>query len=368
MKPRLWIPAALLLSSLACVSPCSFLESGQDALEKAGDVATQVSELAVELEGLEELSELEELEELEPSSGDEEGATDEDQSALGFEADALSQLDSYRVRTAVRWIGSDAGEEDYVIEQEHTRDPLAHRVTIQGEQGDVEMVEIGDATWMCGDGSCVQTGGGEAFLQSTLEGLTLDEDELVADQDATYVTREEVNGIQAEHYSLDPSAAGAILLARGQITDAEADVWIADTAGLPRIVVRYRVSWEETRDGVDGSAEYHYDLYDINAPSIQIEPPEGASPGPAEDIPSYEGATDVTSMEGFLTFSTTDDGQTVAEFYRTELPAHGWMNETDDDLGQTISQEWSKDGRALSLIISEGDEETSVVISEEEAE
>ena len=370
MRLKLWIPAALLmLSSLACVSPCSFLEGGQGALEKAGEVATQVSELAVDLEGLEELPELLEQEEAEepgPVSGDEDDITEEEQSALEVEADALSQLDAYRVRTVVRWDGSDDGDEDYVIEQEHTREPSAHRVTIQGGDGDVEMVEIGDATWMCGDGNCVQTEAGEAFLQASLEGLTLDEADLVADQNATYVSRETVNAVEAEHYSLDPNAAGAFLLARGQITDAQADAWIADEANLPRLVVRYRVSWKETRDGVDGTAEYHYDLFDINSSSIQIVPPEGASTELAEDIPAYEGATDVTSMEGFVTFATSDDVQTVAEFYRSELPSEGWAIESDDDLGETVSQEWSKNGRTLGLIISGGDGETSVVTTEEE--
>ena len=354
MRPKVWIPVALLLlSSLACVSPCSLLGGGQNPLEKAEEVATQISELA------------EELEEPEPVLGDEEESPEEGQSAFEVDSDALSQLDTYRVRITTRWDGSDGGAEDYIIEQEHTRQPPAHRVTIKGEQGDVEMVEIDDTTWMCGDGSCVQTEGGEAFLQSSLEGLTLDESDLVADENATLVGEEEVNGIQTEHYSLDPNAADAILLSRGQVTDAEADVWIADAGDLPRFVARYRVSWKETRDGVDGSAEYHYDVYDVNAPSIRIEPPEGASAGPAEDIPAYEGATDITRMGGFITFTTSDDVQTVAEFYRNELPAQGWTSESDADQGQAVSQEWTKDGRALSLIISGGEGETSVVITEQ---
>ena len=355
MRPKVWIPVALLLlSSLACVSPCSYLGAGQSPLEKAEEVATQISEIA------------EELEEPEPVSGEEEESPEEGQSALEVESDALAQLESYRVRTTTRWDGSDGGAEDYTIEQEHTRQPPAHRVTIEGGERNVEMVEIGDTTWMCGDGSCVQTEGGEAFLQSSLEGLTLDESELVADENATLVGGEEVNGIQTEHYSLDPNAADAVLLSRGQVTDAEAGVWIADAADLPRFVVRYRVSWKETRDGVDGSAEYLYDVYDVNVPTIRIEPPEGASAGPPEDIPDYEGATDVTRMEGFITLTTSDDVQLVAEFYRTELPIQGWTSERDDVQGEAVSQEWSKDGRTLSLIISGGDGETSVVITEQQ--
>lgn len=70
-------------------------------------------------------------------------------------------------------------------------------------------------------------------------------------------------------------------------------------------------------------------------------------------------------MEGMTSFETEDAVADVAEFYRNGLAAGGWTLESDDEFGAMVQQEWTKEGRALSLMVSEDDDVTSVLITVE---
>jgi hypothetical protein len=344
VKSKLWIALVLLvLASLACS-----LGGGAGDTEPEGEApeAPPAGE--------------------EGTASEEEEPAGEEGTAPEVDPDALTGLDSYRVRMVTQWTPEGGTPESFVMEQEHTREPAAQRLVMESGEGDsLEWVQIGDMAWYCSGGTCAQTQQSEEDLAGTFgEGMAFDPVDFSSDSEFEYLGEETVNGIRTRHYSLVLDALEAAMLAQGDVSDVAGASWIADEAGLPTFVVRFTMSWTETRGEQVGTTEWSYEVYDVNT-SITIEPPEGAAEM-AEDVPVYPGATDLFTMEGLTTFSTPDDVTTVADFYRTELAAQGWTNESDDEMSGMINQAWSKEDRTLNLMISpaeEGGEGSSVFIT-----
>lgn len=344
MKYRLWAPLVLLvLASLAC-SLGGGAGGGEEATPAPGEEGGVVET---------------------PATGGE-GATTEAEPGLEVDADALSGLSSYRARWEMRWTPEGGSPEIWTIEQEETREPDAKRIvmtTFTADAGEqvMEMVEIGDTSWLCSGGECIQTQQTEEEAAAAFgEGMSFKPEDFTAGADYRYVGHDTVNGMSTRHYVLTVTPASAAILAQGEVSDVQADVWVADEAGLPAFVARFAISWHETRDDQSGVSEWSYEIYDVNAP-ITIEPPEGAA-GMPEDIPAYPGATGLTIMGEMISFTSTDSVATVAEFYRTQLPGMGWALDSDDTLGDMVNQSWSKDGRTLNLMISTQDSGSSVLL------
>jgi len=362
MKSRIWLPLIILvLSSLAC-SVCGTagkaIQLGRDAATVASDAATTVGEGAIATIVAET------SDEAEPESESEEPGAD-DESIPQVDADAMSEFDSYRVRVVSHWTPEVGDAEGMTMEQAHTRSPAAQQFIIDmGEDVQTEFVQIGDQAWYCSGGSCTQTAADAEELATGFgDSMALDPSDVTKDADAKFVVRESMNGVQTRRYALDVSEAQAAILSQGDMADLQSNVWIADEPGLPAYTARFEMSWIETRDGETGKSEFFYDVYDVNA-SFTIDPPEGAeSSGLPDDVPPYPNTEDVFSMEGMTTFNSADSVQTVADFYRDALPAQGWTDETDEELGDMVNQVWKKDERTLNLMVSPSDEGSSVMLS-----
>jgi len=375
MKRRSWIPIiVLVLASVAC----SLFGRAGEAIEMGKEAATRVADLATEVGGeglatlVPELSEeatpdLEAAPEESSGGGEDEGQPEDEGAGPEIDEDALDGLDSYRTRFTVEWTPEEGEGEDeaFALEQAHTRNPRAQRMTMVGmfEDESMEIVQIEDKSWMCSGGSCTQMAADPEELASSFTDAALfDPYDMVDDAGTKFVGRETVNGLQTRRYQLDLEPMRTAYLAQGDISDPEGDVWVVDEAGLPKMAVRLVMSWKEVRDGVTGRAGYTYEMYDINEP-FTIEPPEGAADsGLPEDVPAYPNARETFSMEGMTSFETDDPVADVAEFYRNGLAAEGWTVESDDEMGALVQQEWTKDGRVLNVMVSEDDDVTSVMI------
>ena len=279
-------------------------------------------------------------------------------------SDALAGLDSYRLRITWRWTPQGGEPEAFLFEQEETRDPPAQRFVMSDPEGgdQMEWVQIGDTTWSCFGGSCVQSQENPEEAASGFgEPMAFEPEEFIG-SDYRYAGKETVNGISARHYVISLSPAQIAAFAQGEVSDVQAEAWIADEADLPSFVIRYVLRWTGTREGNAGEGEFVYEIYDVNTP-ITIEPPEGATTGLPEDLPAYPNAQDLMSMQGMITFSTPDELETVAEFYQAQLPAMGWTMESQNDMGGMVMQSWTKDGRSLELMISPGEGGTSVMLT-----
>lgn len=271
----------------------------------------------------------------------------------------LENLNSYRSRFVVRQTVEGGATETVTMEVEETREPAARRMVFTMEGGDnpgtMEMVQIGDTTWMCSpDSGCIltQTSGEESTGFG--EGILFKPEEF-ASADYVYVGRDTVNGVSSRHYSLNLTPEMMAGMVQGTVTAAKADVWVADASGMPAYVTRFTASWEgKTEDGKNITGDWAWDIYDVNKP-ITIQPPEGASTWP-EDIPVYPGATDKGMLGSLMMFSSADPAGDVAEFYRNEMPRLGWTAGEEGALGDIITQEWTKGDRKVSLMITPKDE------------
>lgn len=374
MKFKLWMVLALLMvASLACSlggAAEKAAEVGEEAVTKVSEMATEVGEeVATQApeEGSEEGGAAEgTTEEPTEESAEESGESGEDASLLEVDPNALEGLNSYRLRIVTQLVMEDGTTEGMTMEQEYTRDPAARRfVTIGGEEGSMEWVQIGDQSWICFDDSCTQTQADVEELTSGFgEGLEVEPSDFATDSNTRFVGKETVKGIRTRHYAFDLDEMESIVPSQGETSESQGDVWIADEADLPSFMVRFAVTWKEARDGNEGSGEFSYEIYDVNAP-ITIEPPEAASElGFPDDVPIYPEAAEMFNMEGMITFSVPDDVAAVADFYRAQLADQGWNLEDDTQLGDMVSQSWSKAERVLELMISpEDDGGTNVMIS-----
>ncbi|MGD1995427.1 MAG: hypothetical protein PVH62_01495 [Anaerolineae bacterium] len=304
-----------------------------------------------------------EAEPTQPPSTEGEGGATEEAPPPEIAPDALSGLNSYRARSVWSWTPESGTPQSVEIQQEGTREPAALRFTMTSEGETIEWVQIGDTSWICSGGTCIQSQQSEdEFISQFGEGFLLEPSDLVPDSDYRYVGGETINGVRTRHYVLSFSPAVLMAMTQGEITEVDSEAWIADEAGLPAFTVRFTLSWRGTQEGAAGTGEYSYEVYDVNSP-LTIEPPEGAGAGMPEDVPSYPGATDLTIMGENIVFSAPDDIAAVAGFYRTELAALGWTNQSDEELAGMINQTWSKAGRSLTLMISPDDGGSSVLIT-----
>ncbi len=292
------------------------------------------------------------------------GQPPQDEGAPQVDEDALAGLDSYRARIEWEWAPVDGETEHMRIEEEATRDPSAQRYVLYADEEEpTEWIQIGDTTWMCGpEGDCIQMtmdAGAALFGEGMLDAFTL----YSGAEEYEFIGQEMVNGINSRHYRLNLSTLVEELISQSDVSDMEADAWVADDPSLPTFVVRFTMFVEA--EGEDaGEWTYSWEIYDVNAP-ITIEPPEDVA-GMPEDLPEYPNAQDMMVMGTMVMFTTPDDVDAVAEFYSTGLSELGWTLDSDESMSGMVLQVWTREGSSLQVMISPGDGETSVTLILEE--
>lgn len=81
------------------------------------------------------------------------------------------------------------------------------------------------------------------------------------------------------------------------------------------------------------------------------------------DLPIYPKASDLTQNEYIMMFTTPDQTDRVADFYRIEMNKLGWSLDDHSDNAGTITQTWHKDSVSLTVLIMTQDNATRVMIS-----
>jgi len=222
-----------------------------------------------------------------PESGGEEPASPPESGGAAPEIAGLDSLDSYRLHITWRVQNEDGSEAaEMTITEEWIKEPPAtHLVMSRSEGGSeetpfMEMITIGDTTWMkMGDTWMQMESGEEEDFSDAWSGLTTDVGGW------TPAGEETVNGVHCKHYTSgdetsitvpDPKEGGTVTVR------VQGEAWVADQAGLPPVTVRERTQIEGgffplpvpgAPSGETGIVYLEYDVTDINA-SITIEPPE----------------------------------------------------------------------------------------------
>lgn len=364
---------ALMLVSVSCGLIGRVTERLQGEYEKVDEVVATVEEMA---------SEASEEEETESSSVEEKTAEDEpaaesaeDEEALPDVADdALSQLDTYRMRFEWSLEKADGSTESLTMEQAATREPEAQQFLIGSAGESIEYIQIEDQVWIRY---------GEEWMQSSSEttgdfaeefgsGLMDESDWIdeVEDEDYEYLGKEDINGIQARHYRTSYNESWLGLLGEegpDDIDQGTADVWITNENNLPAFVVRFEVEIKGTADNEAITGRLSQEVYDVNT-NFTIEPPaDVASGGLPEGVPLYPEAEGLTTFGTMTTFTVGDGVETVNEFYVEALEGAGWVQEEGSSMATDMmaTSTWTKDGETLTLNIveSEEGEGTQVVVT-----
>ena len=253
---------------------------------------------------------------------------------------------------------------------EFVREPPAQRLVFsgtgdEGEQGTMEMIQIGDTSYFRGDeGQWLAAQSADAATETL--GTFWQPEDFFDEGQAKLVGRETVNGMKTKHYHYKQEAwLGAFALGVSNVKEAESDIWVSEEYGayvkaLVRIV-------GEKEDGTRVTVEFGSEVTDINS-DIVITAPEGvAKPGLPDDIPAMEGATEMNAFGTMVSYQIAKPVDEVIDFYEEQMKANNWEIEEVFAPGM---MDFTKDGRSAKVMINEGDTEgvTSVVIMTGEEE
>ncbi len=223
-----------------------------------------------------------------PAEGETPEATAE--GGVEFSPSALQDLDSYRytVELSIEGLGEEVeGFEGAMgMSQEGAFvGPDSYQATCSFDMGPLsmkeEVISIAGETWVrSGDSSSFEQGEPtyctEDFMPGEIAGGLAPEDIMGLEGE-----KEEVNGVDAIHYSLDESALGE-LLGLAQMLGAEdveqlpedltfeIDIWLAADGGWP---VKTVFKFSGTQDGQEISFQLEGNVTDVNDPDIEIEAP-----------------------------------------------------------------------------------------------
>lgn len=235
----------------------------------------------------------------------------------------------------------------------------------QRQDGSYELYQIKDAAYMLS-----QAGGAESCLFFSSTSATSLPNSSPSDflgdfSGVRLVSKgESVNGLLADHYSVSSQT----LMSGFGFT--KGDVWIdPSTAIVVRTIGEGQVSASTDLLGEEvasGSVLWEYNLTGLNQP-VEIALPEACveSAGQSADYPIPENAVDVANYSGFVSFTSPDSMQTVADFYRTQLPAQGWETNETMSTEAVIMIAAGKDDVVINVMITSTGSGTSVVISPE---
>jgi hypothetical protein len=276
---------------------------------------------------------------------------------LGGKA-ALDNLTSYRTRMTWQTQKNGTLVSDFSVETEETRNPQAMHMVWKtsgtagtATPGGFEMIQIGDQSYMNLGGNWMKSqqnaqDAASAFGSTGM--IDFNPETTFANDQYSFVGNETINGVNTKHYSVKINPAEIAMLSGGMsdMTDAKADVWVADAPGLPAYTAKYTLTSNGKQDGQPASFTWQQEVYDVNQPfTIQV-PAEAANSGLPADVPTYPGATNAFTMSGVNSFSTTDDSAKVMSFYQQQLATNGWA--TDSALSDQMVT-YKKDNRTLTL-------------------
>ena len=173
----------------------------------------------------------------------------------------LQDLNSYRLSVTSRVQSADIPAVEVVLTEEWIREPPARRLIVSLGQGapEMEYIIIGDSAWMNLGGTWMSIPASD--VDDFDGGLS---SFMTPDSGMTLVGEETVNGVHCKHYVLDlelPSQS------------VHHEMWVADEAGTPPIVIRAMYRLEMITGDTTMVTEGEVNVTDVNA-SFSIDPPQ----------------------------------------------------------------------------------------------
>ena len=290
-------------------------------------------------------------------------------------AEGLSELDSYTARFVLLIKGTKADgsplEQEIRVEQQNLRSQDTRRLQMAysgqtGAAGDLEIIQAGADTYLSGieglGSQCIlAAGAGEdpfvnfgAYRPEQIFSRLLPEK--LIEQGVL------VNGVASNHYSL-----AEVRLSFGLVFQ-RADIWIAQDSPLVMRFSGEALPGNESFliDGplAEGVIAWDYQLGEVNAlAGIPVPPACLESAEKIRAIPLPANILDKATYGGMMTFTTPDPVDHVAEFYRQEMPNQGWQIDETAASQTLVIFVASKADQVIQILISKGENFTSVMIT-----
>jgi len=285
---------------------------------------------------------------------------------------SLADVHTYRGMLQLTYLPEGASPEEaqtMTLTEEVDRDNNAQRTTLsgtlEGEDTHLEIIVIGQDTWMWfGEGwmhtSSDEETGAETFAADLIQ--SADEFTRILGNRTLVEKGVEVNGIATNHYTFDETSIADI--DQDEFEDFEGtvrgDAWISQDG-------KYLVKWQMHAEGTGlmeedeaGTMDLTWELLSINEP-VDIQPPEGAEGGM---LPIMEGAIQGSSMSSadFATFEIKATVEEVFQWYEATLTGEGWTKDSEEVSDFMSTAEYSKDGETISITVMESDTEGVVSV------
>lgn len=300
-------------------------------------------------------------------------------SDLGFSS--LEDLTSYRYDFAMTIMGTD--ESGAEIEQKMSMilsvstDPPATSLSMntEGQNGiegmeNIEFVQVNNTNYIVMGGmGCITPPADDENMLSTSEltaGFT--PQSLTENLDkVTLVGEETVNGINTLHYTYNESSLAEEEMA--EIDSMTGHLYLAKDGGYMVRSIVDMVGDSKFNEGFasHGTTHIEANLIDVNQ-AVEIVPPascEGQGAGASSDWPILEGASDVISFAGVVSYTTGATAEEVIEFYKDALTDLGYTwDETSSFAAEGTGFLFFTHSENLnvSVTISQDGEVTSVII------
>lgn len=367
MRSRRWIVLVAILVLSMAVTGCGLLQGVQEVTDVVKEVSEQIeTPKETSADPVDVDADVDE----EPVA-DEGVASDPDDSILeDLEIVDVDSLDSYR--QLLIWAFTEGEEtEEWAVTTEYVRNPPAQRTHWRGTdwRGDIsgwEMIQIGPVTYM----RVSEEGEEEEWMSMTSEDAEDPEQQLdlyglgsgehyLRSGYCEQGPDREFEGHPVVHMVCSKEALGdefTFWLFGGRLADGGVEIWISTEY---EVQVGNITWWEgEDEDGVYHNWRTEQRVWDINAP-FNIEAPEGAqAPGLPDDVPLIPGAHVLTAMSGMASFEVDADLDEVLDFYREQMPEHGWTLQSE--FGEMFT--YTKNGREATLIFSEVNDKVNGVV------
>lgn len=136
---------------------------------------------------------------------------------------------------------------------------------------------------------------------------------------------EMINGVVTNRYQVKN-----VEMVNSTLSNVNAQIWYSQEGGY---IVRFAgeaqgEAYSEAEDlKVSGTIRWEYDLTDINS-ITEIPLPENcnlAAQGGVNDLPVPDNAQELSTIGSMLSFNSPDDASALADFYRSSMPAAGYI-------------------------------------------
>lgn len=255
--------------------------------------------------------------------------------------------------------GNEAQTLDFTIQ--HTANPRATSMSMSGmglegmEEGfeNITIVQIeGTAYMVMPEIGCMTfpANEDEIFAENPMNDLF--NDGTFDDLDhANYEGRETINGIETYHYSFDETS----MPDAGEAEWIDGHIYLAVDGGyLVRMTMQGEGMMDMAAEGEDSGEMYlEMNLTSVNQPITIPLPADCETMEGGSEYPVIEGAYELSSFPGLVSYKTESTAEEVVAFYEEALAAEGWEYIADESFtgGGSSLLSYRQDGKSLTLTV-----------------